>query len=91
MALTPADVHNVAFSRPRIGKRGYNEHEVDLFIDLVEQELTRHLTADAQVRNLNAELGNRGRRAEEAGSRACRTGSQARRAGRRAAPAGAQA
>ena len=59
MALTPADVHNVAFSRPRIGKRGYNEHEVDLFIDLVEQELTRHLTADAQVRDLNAELGNR--------------------------------
>jgi DivIVA domain-containing protein len=56
MALTPADVHNVAFSRPRIGKRGYNEQEVDLFIDLVEQELTRHIAEDAQLRNLNAEL-----------------------------------
>jgi DivIVA domain-containing protein len=52
MALTPADVHNVAFSRPRIGKRGYNEQEVDLFIDLVEQELTR-LTEDSHVRKRN--------------------------------------
>ena len=56
MALTPADVHNVAFSRPRIGKRGYNEQEVDLFIDLVEQELNRHLTEDAQVRKRNGAL-----------------------------------
>jgi len=30
MSLTPADVHNVAFSKPPIGKRGYNEDEVDL-------------------------------------------------------------
>jgi DivIVA domain-containing protein len=59
MALTPADVHNVAFSRPRIGKRGYNEQEVDLFIDLVEQELTRHLTEDAQLRRINEQLRNR--------------------------------
>jgi DivIVA domain-containing protein len=56
MALTPADVHNVAFSRPRIGKRGYNEQEVDLFIDLVEQELTRHITEDTQVRKRNGAL-----------------------------------
>ena len=61
MALTPADVHNVAFSRPRIGKRGYSEQEVDLFIDLVEQELTRYITEDAQLRNLNEELRKRGR------------------------------
>lgn len=53
MALTPADVHNVAFSRPRIGKRGYSEQEVDLFIDLVEQELTRHITEDTQLRKRN--------------------------------------
>ena len=56
MALTPADVHNVEFSRPRIGKRGYNEQEVDLFIDLVEQELTRHITEDARLRKQNATL-----------------------------------
>jgi DivIVA domain-containing protein len=56
MALTPADVHNVAFSRPRIGKRGYSELEVDLFIDLVEQELTRHITEDARLRKRNGTL-----------------------------------
>ena len=41
MPLTPADVHNVAFSKPPIGKRGYNEDEVDAFLDLVENELAR--------------------------------------------------
>ncbi|MGH3776301.1 MAG: DivIVA-like cell division protein Wag31 [Pseudonocardiaceae bacterium] len=41
MPLTPADVHNVAFSKPPIGKRGYNEDEVDAFLDLVTAELTR--------------------------------------------------
>ena len=38
MPLTPADVHNVAFSKPPIGKRGYNEDEVDQFLDFVEAE-----------------------------------------------------
>jgi DivIVA domain-containing protein len=41
MALTPADIHNVAFKRPKPLKRGYDEDEVDEFLDLVEQELTR--------------------------------------------------
>lgn len=59
MALTPADVHNVAFSRARVGKRGYSEQEVDLFIDLVEQELIRHIEEDAELRHRNAELRNR--------------------------------
>jgi DivIVA domain-containing protein len=59
MVLTPADVHNIAFSRPRIGKRGYNEQEVDLFIDLVEQELVRHLEEEGELRSCNAELRNR--------------------------------
>ena len=34
MPLTTADVHNVAFSKPPIGKRGYNEDEVDQFLDI---------------------------------------------------------
>ena len=34
MPLTPADVHNVTFSKPPIGKRGYHEDEVDAFLDL---------------------------------------------------------
>jgi DivIVA domain-containing protein len=41
MRLTPAEVHNVAFKKPSIGKRGYDEDEVDAFLDLVEDELAR--------------------------------------------------
>jgi DivIVA domain-containing protein len=41
MPLTPADVHNVAFKKPSIGKRGYDEDEVDAFLDVVEAELGR--------------------------------------------------
>jgi DivIVA domain-containing protein len=49
MPLTPADVHNVAFSKPPIGKRGYNEDEVDAFLDLVETELSRLLEENADL------------------------------------------
>jgi DivIVA domain-containing protein len=41
MPLTPAEVHNVAFKKPPIGKRGYDEEEVDAFLDIVEVELSR--------------------------------------------------
>jgi len=41
MGLTPADIHNMAFKKPPIGKRGYDEEEVDGFLDELEQELTR--------------------------------------------------
>jgi DivIVA domain-containing protein len=41
MPLTPADIHNIAFKKPPIGKRGYDEEEVDAFLDEVEQELIR--------------------------------------------------
>jgi DivIVA domain-containing protein len=43
MPLTPADIHNMAFKKPPIGKRGYDEEEVDAFLDELEQELTRLL------------------------------------------------
>lgn len=60
MPLTPADVHNVAFSKPPIGKRGYNEDEVDAFLDLVESELTRAIEENSDLRQrvneLNQEL-----------------------------------
>jgi DivIVA domain-containing protein len=59
MVLTPADVHNVAFSRPRIGKRGYDEQEVDLFVDPVEQELIRHLAEEGELRGRWTKLRNR--------------------------------
>src|SRR4051794_34380824 len=41
MPLTPADIHNTAFKKPPIGKRGYDEEEVDAFLDELEQELIR--------------------------------------------------
>jgi DivIVA domain-containing protein len=60
MSLTPADVHNVAFSKPPIGKRGYNEDEVDAFLDLVETELARLIEDNNELRQqmeqLDAEL-----------------------------------
>jgi DivIVA domain-containing protein len=56
MPLTPADVHNVAFSKPPIGKRGYNEDEVDAFLDLVENELTRLIEENDDLRQRVAEL-----------------------------------
>jgi DivIVA domain-containing protein len=56
MPLTPADVHNVAFKKPPIGKRGYDEDEVDAFLDLVEAELARLIEENndlkAQVEDL---------------------------------------
>jgi len=56
MPLTPADVHNVAFSKPPIGKRGYNEDEVDAFLDLVETELARLVEENADLRQRVGEL-----------------------------------
>ena len=56
MPLTPADVHNVAFSKPPIGKRGYNEDEVDAFLDLVEAELTRLIEENSDLRQRVNEL-----------------------------------
>ena len=56
MPLTPADVHNVAFSKPPIGKRGYNEDEVDQFLDLVELELSRLVEENSDLSQRVAEL-----------------------------------
>ena len=56
MPLTPADVHNVAFSKPPIGKRGYNEDEVDAFLDLVEAELARLIGENDDLRDQVAQL-----------------------------------
>lgn len=53
--LTAEQVHNVAFGKPPMGKRGYNEDEVDAFLDVVEAALRDPagpaLTAD-QVRRV---------------------------------------
>src|SRR3954470_21112363 len=50
MPLTPADVHNVVFKKPPIGKRGYDEDEVDAFLDVVEAELSRLIEENNELR-----------------------------------------
>ncbi|MCT1413204.1 DivIVA domain-containing protein [Corynebacterium sanguinis] len=56
MPLTPADVHKVAFNKPPIGKRGYNEDEVDQFLDLVEDTLAQLLDENDDLRAQVEEL-----------------------------------
>jgi DivIVA domain-containing protein len=51
MPLRPADVRNVTFSKPPIGKRGYHEDEVDAFLDLVQAELARLIQENTDLRN----------------------------------------
>jgi DivIVA domain-containing protein len=50
MPLTPADVAAVAFSKPPLGKRGYDEDEVDAFLDLIEAELARLIQENTDLR-----------------------------------------
>lgn len=48
--LTPNDVHNMAFSKPPIGTRGYDEDEVDAFLDRAEKDLEAGLPLVELVR-----------------------------------------
>ena len=50
MPLMPADVAAVAFSKPPLGKRGYDEDEVDAFLDVVEAELARLIQENTDLR-----------------------------------------
>src|SRR5438270_5294436 len=51
MPLTPAEVHNVVFKKPPIGKRGYDEEEVDAFLDIIEVELARLIEENKELRD----------------------------------------
>jgi DivIVA domain-containing protein len=51
--LTPTDVHNVAFRTAPLGRRGYDEEEVDGFLDRVEASLT---ALYEEIARLRAEL-----------------------------------
>ncbi len=57
MPLTPADVHNVVFKKPPMGKRGYDEDEVDAFLDVVEAELARLVEENNELRASRADVG----------------------------------
>ena len=49
--VSPADVQNVLFSRAGIGRRGYDEGEVDFFLDRVQAELSRLLGEKVTLRD----------------------------------------
>jgi DivIVA domain-containing protein len=63
MPVTAADVRNVVFSKPPLGKRGYHEDEVDAFLDLVGAELARLITENNNLRNRVDQLEQRQRAA----------------------------
>jgi DivIVA domain-containing protein len=62
--LTPSDVHHVLFTRAGLGRRGYDEVEVDVFLERVQQELTRLIGEKADLRDevsrLKTQLANAG-------------------------------
>ena len=72
MPLTPAEVHNVAFKKPSIGKRGYDEDEVDAFLDLVEAELGRLIEENSELTTKVADYEAGGPPPEQAAAR-CRS------------------
>ncbi|MFG1606090.1 DivIVA domain-containing protein [Actinoplanes sp. NPDC049265] len=39
MPLTPADIHHVEFPKAAIGRRGYDEEQVDTLLDEISQEM----------------------------------------------------
>ena len=49
--LGPADVQNVLFSRAGLGPRGYDESEVDFFLDRVQTELSRLIGEKVALRD----------------------------------------
>lgn len=49
--LSPGDVHDVLFTRAGLGRRGYEEAEVDVFLERVQQELTRLIAEKRDLRD----------------------------------------
>ena len=49
--LSPGDVHDVLFTRAGLGRRGYDEVEVDVFLERVQQEITRLIGEKADLRD----------------------------------------
>ncbi|SDS53428.1 DivIVA domain-containing protein [Actinoplanes derwentensis] len=57
MPLTPADIHNVSFTKPAVGRGAYVEEEVDAFLDEAERELARLLTENGTLRTMAVQHG----------------------------------
>ena len=76
MPLTPAEVHNVAFKKPPIGKRGYDEEEVDAFLDIVEVELARLIEENNDLAHGSGAVGRPGAVAPAAAARPAATAAE---------------
>ncbi|MEU4241290.1 DivIVA domain-containing protein [Actinoplanes sp. NPDC026619] len=50
MPLTPADIHNMEFRKSSIGRRGYDEEEVDSLLDAVSHEMIKLLEENDMLR-----------------------------------------
>lgn len=57
MPLTPADIQNVVFRKPSIGKRGFDAEEVDAFLDRVQAEFVRQIELNNELRALAGQGG----------------------------------
>jgi DivIVA domain-containing protein len=51
MPLTPADIHNMAFRKSSLGRRGYDAEEVDAFLDAATQEMIQLLEENDAMRD----------------------------------------
>jgi DivIVA domain-containing protein len=49
--LTPADIHNMEFPKAALGKRGYDEEQVDALLDEVSMEMINLLEENADLLN----------------------------------------
>jgi DivIVA domain-containing protein len=67
MPLTPVDIHNISFKKSTLGKRGYDEEEVDALLDAVSHEMI-------QLMEENDFLRDRVRRSGAADAREAPTG-----------------
>lgn len=54
--VSPGDVHDVLFTRAGLGRRGYEEAEVDVFLERIQQEITRLIAEKADLRDEVARL-----------------------------------
>jgi DivIVA domain-containing protein len=57
MTLTPVDIHNMAFTKSSLGRRGYDEEQVDAFLDAVTQEMIQLLEQNDELRRRAPQAG----------------------------------
>jgi DivIVA domain-containing protein len=50
MPLTPADIHNMVFRKSSLGRRGYDEEQVDALLDAVSAEMIQLLEGNDALR-----------------------------------------